>query len=191
MYQYSELLAAGRRKTALNALSLLLIGSNIFLLAYPSGESNKVWSREGIDSIGLLRESSRLWSKVGLKFKELANPDETLSTTAAGAIAYYSELYTIDELGLTLASPSGLKSSEYLRPGHNKRVTKQFLVSRKPTYILGHPTFHYGNELEQVQFSHKEKIFFANGYEFTFLGIEMTEKGQKYVYCLRLKESRV
>ena len=190
MYQYSELLAAGRRKTALNALSLLLIGSNIFLLAYPSGESNEVWNRKGIDSIGLLRESSRLWSKVGLRFKELADPDETLSTTAAGAIAYYSELYTIDELGLTLAFRSGLKSSEYLRPGHHKRVTEQFLVSRKPAYILRHPLFFYDHELDRVRTSQKEEMFFTNGYELVFLGIENTEKGRKYLHCLRLKESR-
>jgi hypothetical protein len=190
MYQYSELLAAGRRKTALNALSLLLIGSNIFLLAYPTGESNKVWSREGIDSIGLLRESSRLWSKVGLKFKELADPDEALSTTAAGAIAYYSELYTIDELGLTLASQSGLNVGEYPRPGHQKRVTRQFLVSRKPAYILRHPLFFYDHELNRLRTSQKEEIFFTNGYELMLLGIETTEKGRKYLHCFRLKESR-
>lgn len=190
MYQYSELLAAGRRKTALNALSLLLIGSNIFLLAYPSGESNEVWGRKGIDSIGLLRESSRLWSEVGLRFKELADPDETLSTTAAGAIAYYSELYTIDELGLTLASQSGLNVGEYPRPGHQKRVTRQFLVSRKPTYILRHPLFFYDHELNRVRTSQKEEIFFTNGYELMFLGIETTEKGRKYLHCFRLKESR-
>jgi arabinofuranosyltransferase len=190
MYRYSDLLPAGRRKTALKALSLLLIGSSIFLLAYPSGESNKVWSREGVDSIGLLRESSGLWSKVGLRFKELADPHETLSTTAAGAIAYYSELYTIDELGLTLASQSGLNVVEYFRPGHQKRVTREFLASRKPSYILRHPLFFYEDELNRVRASQKEKIFFTNGYEFMFLGIEITDKGQKYLHCLRLKESR-
>jgi hypothetical protein len=190
MYKYSKLIAAGRRKTALSALSFLLIGSNIFLLAYPSGESNKVWSREGMDSIGLLRESSRLWSKVGLKFKVLAHPDETLSTTAAGAIAYYSELYTIDELGLTLASQSGLNVGQYARPGHQKRVTRQFLVSRKPTYILRHPLFFYDHELDRLKTSRKEEIFFNNGYELVLFGIETTEKGRKYLHCIRLKESR-
>jgi arabinofuranosyltransferase len=190
MHQYSELLAAGRRKTAFDALSLLLIGSSIFLLAYPSGESNKVWSREGVDSIGLLRESSRLWSKVGLTFKELADPDETLSTTAAGAIAYYSQLYTIDELGLTLASQSGLNVGEYPRVGHQKRVTRKFLVSRKPNYILRHPLFFYDHELDRLRTSQKEEIYFTNGYELALLGIETTEKGRKYLHCFRLKESR-
>jgi len=190
MYQYSERLVAGRRKTALKALGLLLIGSSILLLAYPSGESNKVWSREGVDSIGLLRESSRLWSKVGLTFKELADPYESLSTTAAGAIAYYSELYTIDELGLTLASQSGLNVGEYPRPGHQKRVTRQFLVSRKPTYILRHPLFFYDHELDRLRTSEKEEIFFANGYELMLLGIETTDEGRKYLHSFRLKESR-
>jgi len=125
-----------------------------------------------------------------LTFKELADPDESLSTTAAGAIAYYSELYTIDELGLTLAAQSGLNVGEYPRPGHQKRVTRQFLVSRKPTYILRHPLFFYDHELDRLRTSEKEEIFFDNGYELTLLGIETTEKGRKYLHCFRLKESR-
>ena len=184
MYYYHQLLSKRKHKVALAILEILLIGLSIFLLAYPSKDSNKAWSREGIDSIGILRESTRLWSKVGLMFKSIAKPGESLATTAAGAIPYYSEMYTIDELGLTLATQVDLQDQKVLRVGHSKTVTIEFLLSRKPTYILGHPRIYDEYELTQRLW-----VTERNGYKATIFTVKISENESKYLYCLSLKES--
>ena len=188
MYDYSLTLGGKRNKilTAYSGIALIIICS--FFLIYPSRESNRPWSRSGIDSIGILRESVSLWSKVGIMFKGIARPGESLATTAAGAIPYYSGLYTLDELGLTLASPADLKSKNILRPGHWKEVTDEFLISQKPTYIVGHPKLY--DEFKPVQgvwgFS---ETFLEAGYKPIVFTIKISDKENKYLYCLSLKKS--
>ena len=188
MYYYPQPLSKRKQKIALVTSEILLIGLSVFLLASPSKESNKAWSREGIDSIGYLRQSALLWSKVGLMFKSVAKPGESLATTAAGAIPYYSELYTIDELGLTLPSQSNLKVRKVLRPGHRKKVTDEFLISRKPTYILGHPRIY--DEYKQTRgVWGLSEMFLRNGYKATVFTVKISENENKYLYCLSLKKS--
>ncbi len=185
MYHYSQPFSKKRQRITLVFSELLLIGLSLFLLAYPSKESNKAWSREGIDSIGILRESAHIWSKVGLMFKDIAKPGESLATTAAGAIPYYSEMYAIDELGLTLACQSDLEILKVLRPGHFKTVTTEFLLSRKPTYILGHPRIYDDYELTRRLW-----VSERNGYKGVVLTVKISENESKYLYCLSLKEPR-
>lgn len=188
LYQYAQHLSEKQQKVALRTSVILLIGLSLFLLAYPSKESNKIWGRQGIDSIGSLRDSARLWSKVGLMFKGMAKSDESLSTFAAGAIPYYSELYAIDELGLNLASQSNLMIRKVLRPGHLKEVTDEFLLSRKPTYILSHPRIY--DDYQQIQGVWGiGELFWKAGYKPTVFTIKISEDEKKYLYCLSLKKS--
>jgi len=191
MYYYVHRLSKRKQKIALATAEILLVGLSIFLLAYPSKESNRVWSRKRVDSIGALREYVRLWTKVGLLFKSIAKPGESLSTSAAGAIPYYSEVYTIDELGLTLMSQLALKGQKVLKPGHQKKVTPEFLLFRKPTYILGHPRIH--GEYEQnrgVWMSmRRQMILRKGGYEPVILPVKISVNETKYLYCLRWKKS--
>ncbi len=73
-YDYS-LTIRGKRNRRLTAYSeIVLIIICLFFLICPSKESNRSWSRGGIDSIGILRESVSLWSKVGIMFKGIARP---------------------------------------------------------------------------------------------------------------------
>jgi arabinofuranosyltransferase len=188
MHYYTCSLEKGRRKHALVVSRILLIALGIFLFAYPSKQSNQVWSRQGIDSIGLLRESAHLWSKAGLMFKNISKPGESLATTAAGAIAYYSELYVIDELGLTLPSPSDLKARVTQRPGHSKKITDEFLLSLQPTYILGHPKIF--DEYKQTRgVWGLSEIFLRNGYKAIVFPVKISDDETKYLYCLSLKTS--
>ena len=190
MYRYPQPFSNRKQRMSLIATEILLVGLAVFVLVSPSKETNKVWHRKDIDSIGMLRETAHLWSKVGLMFREKAKPGETLSTSAAGAIPYYSELYTIDELGLTLASLGDLKVRKVHRPGHSKRVTDEFLLSRRPTYFVGHPKLY--DEFKQTRgvWGYFSELFLRNGYTAVVFTVKISENENKYLYCLRLKKSR-
>jgi len=172
-------------KIVLVSLEILLIGLSLVLLAYPSKESNKVWNRNGIDSIGLLRDYTRLWSKVGLTFKSIAKPGESLSTGAAGAIPYYSELYTIDELYLTFRSQPGLKVKKVRRAGHQMLMTDEFLVTLKPTYIVAHPKI-YDDYIKQEDLFVSE-LYLSAGYKPMVLPIKISDNDTTYLYGLSLR----
>jgi arabinofuranosyltransferase len=172
------------RRTIWTTAEICLIILCLFLLILPSRESDKMWNRKGIDSIRLLREYSRLWSRVGMMFKEIARPGESLSTTAAGAIPFYSELYTIDEfdLALTSVSRSDLIVNK-ARPGHNKLVTDEYIVSRKPTYVLGHPKIYEEFERPQWEWVVKEP-FASAGYKIETFRIRISDSEAIYVYFM-------
>jgi len=174
-----------RNEIVLVSLEILLIGLSLVLLAYPSKESNKVWNRNGIDSIGLLRDYTRLWSKVGLTFKSIAKPGESLSTGAAGAIPYYSELYTIDELYLTFRSQPGLKVKKVRRAGHQMLMTDEFLVTLKPTYVVAHPKI-YDDYIKQEDLFVSE-LYLSAGYKPMVLPIKISENDTMYLYGLSLR----
>jgi hypothetical protein len=167
------------------SLEILLIGLSLVLLAYPSKESNKVWNRNGIDSIGLLRDYTRLWSKAGLTFKSIAKPGESLSTGAAGAIPYYSELYTIDELYLTFRSPPGFKVKKVRRAGHQMLMTDEFLITLKPTYVVAHPKI-YDDYIKQEELFVSD-LYLSAGYKPMVLPIEISENDTMYLYGLSLR----
>ena len=188
IYDYSLTLRGKMQKRLMLYSEVILTIICLFFLAYPSKESNGSWSRTGIDSIGILRDSVRIWSKVGIMFKGIARPGESLATTAAGAIPYYSELYTIDELGLTLLSPTELKVRNILRPGHWKEVTDEFLISQRPTYILGHPKLHEEFKPAQGVWGFSETLLEA-GYKPIVFTVKISDKENKYLYCLSLKKS--
>jgi arabinofuranosyltransferase len=188
IYDYSLTLREKIQRRLIVYSEVALTVICLFLLVYPSKESNRSWSRAGIDSIGILRDSARLWSRVGMMFKDIARPGETIATTAAGAIPYYSGLYTFDELGLTLAFPAELKERNIIRPGHWKEVTDEFLISQKPTYILGHPKLHDEFKSAQGVWGFSETLLEA-GYKPVVFTVKISDEENKYLYCLSLKKS--
>ncbi len=190
IYQRIQALRNGRGSLAAVSSQVVLVVLSLFLLVSPSSQSNKVWSKGGIDSIGLLRTYTHEWSKVGQTFKSMAEPGESLSTTAAGAIPYYSEMYAIDELGLTLQGYSFLKSREALRPGHEKRVTVDYLLFRRPTYIIGHPLIEpTPQSADTLTFEGRDEALMLGGYRPLFVPIRMSGSEVRYLYCLSLKDS--
>lgn len=190
IYHYSQPISLKRaRQVSLIGAQILLVGLIIFRLAYPSRDSNRLWSRDGMDSIGMLREMARQWSGVGMMFKAMARPDESLATTAAGAIPYYSELYVIDQLGLTFPSHGELKDRQVKKPGHTKKVRDEYLLSLRPTYVLEHPTLCDDFERSRGVWRYSE-IFLRNGYKTMVFPVSLSESETKYLYCYSLKESR-
>ncbi|UCB53308.1 MAG: hypothetical protein JSV10_04300 [Candidatus Zixiibacteriota bacterium] len=190
MYHYPQPFSSKKQRMSLIATEVLLVGLALFVLVSPSRETNQVWHRKDIDSIGLSRENVRLWSKVGLMFKEMAKPGETLSTSAAGAIPYYSGLYTIDELGLTLASLDDLRVRTVQRAGHSKRVTDEFLLSERPTYFVGHPKLYDDFEQSRGVWGFFSEVFLRRGYTPTVYNVRISDSEIKYLYCLTLKAPR-
>ena len=190
LYSYPGPVSNRKQRMSLMVTEILLVGLTLFVLVSPSKEANQIWHRKDIDSIGLSRENVRLWSKVGLMFKEMAKPGETLSTSAAGAIPYYSELYTIDELGLTLASIGDLRERTVHRAGHSKRVTDEFLLSKRPTYFVGHPKLYDDFQPSRGVWGFFSEVFLRHGYNPMVYKVKISQDEVKYLYCLALKAPR-
>ncbi|HKQ58048.1 MAG TPA: hypothetical protein VJY35_09290 [Candidatus Eisenbacteria bacterium] len=128
---------AGRIVAAAVALLVLAGWTAINLRA--SSESTEAWNRQGLDSIGLLRQYAADWTLIGLFFATVAQPSDTLATSAAGIIPYYSRLHTIDELGLVARDLSQYRRLDSPRSGHALSITGQALLEARPQYLVSHP----------------------------------------------------
>lgn len=84
------------------------------------------------------------WEPLGGALREtLAGSGASLACNGAGAIPYYSELPTVDQLGLNdrwVARHGARPPGSFLRPGHQRFATYDYLVSRRVTFIIGSPT---------------------------------------------------
>lgn len=102
----------------------------------------------GIVSVETLRNEvvgeKYSWSEVGIKLNQLFKLNDvnaTIATTAAGAIPYYSQLNTVDMLGLNdlWIARNGESITEYFRPGHNKWAKLDYYLKENVNLIIGHP----------------------------------------------------
>ena len=77
-------------------------------------------------------------SALGGWLHQHTSQDETLTALAIGAISYYSELNTIDRLGITDIHVAHTNMPHMGKgfPGHEKRDFS-YILSRKPTYFFG------------------------------------------------------
>ncbi len=84
------------------------------------------------------------WGRIGNRLKEdLAGTDAILAMDAVGAIPFYSGLKTIDMWGLNdpyIARYGQIAPKLYLRPGHRRRATLDYLKQQKVNLIIGGPT---------------------------------------------------
>ncbi len=114
------------------ALSLLVAGSVIIFLLSPytgllPSLSSKLHDEQGYNSgsvavINWLRDN--------------ASASDSLAIETAGRIPYFTNIYTIDMLGLTDAHIAhGPGRSDHFTPGHNK-FDIGYVLDRKPTYIM-------------------------------------------------------
>lgn len=100
---------------------------------------------EGIETIDALNHHvlgiSENWIGVGEKLYTLfgQSEDVTIAVTAAGAIPYYSQLPTIDILGLNDAwiARNGIFIGH--RPGHRRLSPASYLLSRRVNLVIGQP----------------------------------------------------
>ncbi len=99
----------------------------------------EVYSEVSLDAKILDIQKNSNWEDVGKKLKQENMPEGTrIAITAAGAIPYYSELYTLDMLGLNDNVISKKQENEG-RPGHRKQADFEYLVEKKVNFVIGHP----------------------------------------------------
>jgi arabinofuranosyltransferase len=104
----------------------------------------------GVETVRALERHVREggWIEAGRALRaHLAGSDVVIATTAAGAIPFYSELTTIDMLGLndawiarhgqTARTPSRRWLGE--KPGHQKKAPLRYLMDRRVNLLIGHP----------------------------------------------------
>lgn len=121
----------GRRMLPV-ALAAILVASSLFAGARFERTPHRVMTRS------LMFESTTLrWIAVGRWLGEVALPGESLATTAAGAIPYFSRLRSIDMLGLNDAAVARLPAQGGV--GHRKLAPDAYLEAEGVTYVLGHP----------------------------------------------------
>lgn len=80
------------------------------------------------------------WKQTGESLKKyFGDVKPTIATSAAGAIPYYSEMKTIDMLGLNDKNipKTGLTFDD--RPGHSVYVTMEYLMETDVNFVIGHP----------------------------------------------------
>lgn len=79
-------------------------------------------------------------TRVGTFLRNRLPPDTAISTTMAGAIAFYSRLRTVDQLGLndkTVAAQN--LTDNWFKRGHMKAASFEYLRERGVNLVLGHP----------------------------------------------------
>jgi hypothetical protein len=102
-------------------------------------------NRDGVESISALHAHvaapEENWIGVGKQLDELFShlPGVRIATTAAGAIPYYSGLYSIDMLGLndTWVARHGIALGS--RPGHQRISPLSYLIERGVNLVIGQP----------------------------------------------------
>lgn len=129
-------LTTRKQRAAVGILLTLFVAANI----YASERARRIWHENVIDSIGLLIDFADKWTDVGLMMRQSSLPTDTLATTAAGIIPYYSGLYTIDILGLVGSNiASYRRSASANRPGHSMHIDPDHLLKLRPQFLIGHP----------------------------------------------------
>jgi hypothetical protein len=96
------------------------------------------------------------WVPIGKWLAEYASPGETLAVGVAGAIPYYSGLYTIDILGITdphiaHVEIRGMGSGI---AGHEKH-DMDYVLARRPTYLFHYPFFVGRAVIDRHQFENR------------------------------------
>lgn len=139
------LLVALLRTITDQVLRLALVA---MLLLFSLTHGMTYFGRQGIQSVPELNAHvytegfDRSWKLVGEKFHELFTDEENpvmMSTTAAGAIPYYSRLPTVDMLGLNdrWTALNGMDIHAFA--GHGRYSTLDYLLERGVNLMVGHP----------------------------------------------------
>jgi hypothetical protein len=125
----------------------LLQAAIIILLLFSSAYHGVGFTgKGGVESVQALNahvlNENENWAGIGRVLGELLSESPepvTIAVTAAGAIPYYSQLRTIDMLGLNdrYIARHGLKLGA--RPGHTRGASMDYLLETKANLVLGHP----------------------------------------------------
>ena len=131
-----------------SALAVVIVGASFGLNDGMRFEdrAHKVMTRTE-----MWEDSTKAWILVGQFFGRSALPGESLATTAAGAIPYFSRMPSLDMLGLNDHFIAHLPIAEVGGVGHRKMAPETYLTQRKITYIIGHPRLYLQPKTERLR----------------------------------------
>jgi hypothetical protein len=89
-----------------------------------------------IEPLVWTRSHALSWAEQGRFLRAHAHPGDTMASVAAGALPYHAGLPNLDILGLTDAETARRGAYAGSRPGHQRFATREYVVSRQPTYLL-------------------------------------------------------
>ncbi len=130
-------LAAWRGPVAAGAVLGVVAAAGVLATLYPSVSSPE---RDFV-----MEDRTRVqgnWVPIGKWLRGYARPDESIAVTAAGALPYYSGLYTIDMLGINDVhiAHRRMPAGRVGIAGHDK-YDIEYVLGRRPTYIFHYPFF--------------------------------------------------
>ncbi len=131
-----------------SALAVVIVAATIGLnngLAFEDGPHSVMTHTE------MWEDSTKPWILVGQFFGRSALPGESLATTAAGAIPYFSKLPSLDQLGLNDRYIAHLPQAESHSAGHQKRAPEAYLARREITFVLGHPRLYLEPKVDRLR----------------------------------------
>lgn len=131
------------RKNYFDAAAFLLLSWALMIipvshLQYPS--------QYGVVSTETLYEQQFFydkWGLIGVALKKILPKDTIISTITAGAIPYYSDLFTIDQFGLNdWEVAHGESTTGMLKAGHRKGALGDYLLRRGVNLMIDYPTIY-------------------------------------------------
>ena len=117
------------------------------LNVYGTWRQQAVWAKGELVSVGWARQETGEWLRIGDLLRHIAQPGDTLATSAGGAVPYRSRLYTIEMNGITATDLSRFRRRPSQRPGHLITLDERQMIERPPQILLGHPSAPHAREL--------------------------------------------
>lgn len=122
--------------TIIAAVFIVFAAANL----YANHRAGRVWNENGIDSIGALKDYTETWTDAAYMIRQNSLPSDTIAVTAAGIIPYYTELYTVDILGLMAPDLSKYRKRPGIdRVGHSLSIEPEYCFALRPQFLIGHP----------------------------------------------------
>jgi hypothetical protein len=103
-------------------------------------------SYDSVEALGTFygKVSDHDWSRLGTPLHgPLAGTGATIACQGAGAIPYFADVPSIDQLGLNdrwIARHGEPPPGDYARPGHQRFAPLSYLLERRVTLVVGSPT---------------------------------------------------
>lgn len=187
-YVIAEFLSPIKYVTIFMSLTVLILFSYLHSVNFTSLSEDNY-----LDSINALSNfygyySEKNWDKIGAVLKkEFEGKNVKLAAGPVGAIVYYSEMKTIDMLGLNTKNIEEnyiLKNVNYNRPGHKLISKINYLINEKVNFIIAHPLVLNKGELSATDAGDRMKkwLFLNLGQtvfpfrELSFVGLPLNEK---------------
>lgn len=130
------------------ALAVVIVAATVGLNVGMRFEDRAHWVMTRTE---MWEDSTKGWILIGQFFGRSAQSGESLATTAAGAIPYFSKLPSLDQLGLNDRYIAHLPQAESHSVGHQKIAPEAYLAQRQITFVIGHPRLYLQPKMERLQ----------------------------------------